>query len=176
MSSANPRLDCGLCVLRPWRLTDKPALLRHANSREVWRNLADRFPHPYTEADADLWLTKFSQLPGSLRWAIEVEGEAVGGIGAEPGEGIFGKTANFGYWLGEALWGRGIMTAAVRGMADHALQALDLVRLESPVFEWNPASMRVLEKCGFEREGVRRKSIFKDGQVIDAVVYVRLRE
>ena len=52
---------------------------------------------------------------------------------------------------------------------------MDLVRLEAPVFEWNPASMRVLEKCGFQREGIRRKGIFKDGQVIDAVMYARLR-
>jgi RimJ/RimL family protein N-acetyltransferase len=156
-------------------LADKPALLRHANNRKVWLNLAHRFPHPYTEADADFWLTKISPQPGQMRWAIEVGGEAVGGIGAERGEGIFGRSANFGYWLGEALWGRGIMTAAVRATADYLLETTDLARLESPVFEWNPASMRVLEKCGFEREGVRRKSIFKDGQIIDAVMYARIR-
>lgn len=175
MGAANLPLDCGPCVVRPWRLADKPALLRHANNRNVWRNLAHRFPHPYTEADADAWLTTFSQQPGHLRWAIDVAGEAVGGIGAEPGEGIFAKTGNFGYWLGEAFWGRGIMTAAVRVTANYAFETLDLARLESPVFEWNPASMRVLEKCGFEREGVRRKGIFKDGQIIDAVMYARVR-
>jgi len=168
-------LDCGPCVVRPWRLTDKDSLLRHANNRNVWRNLSHRFPHPYTGADADFWLTKISTQPGQLRWAIDVGGEAVGGIGAEPGEGIFEKTANFGYWLGEAFWGRGIMTAAVHAASNYALGTTDLVRLESPVFEWNPASMRVLEKCGFQREGVRRKGIFKDGQVIDAVMYARVR-
>ena len=173
--SAALHLDCGLCVVRPWRPSDKNALLRHANNRNVWRNLAHRFPNPYTEADADAWLTTFSQQPGALRWAIEVQGESVGGIGVEPGEGIFSKTGNFGYWLGETFWGRGIMTAAARATADHALQTMDLVRLESPVFEWNPASMRVLEKSGFQREGVRRKGIFKDGQIIDAIIYARIR-
>jgi RimJ/RimL family protein N-acetyltransferase len=173
--AVNLPLDCGLCVVRPWRLADKPDLLRHANNRNVWRNLADRFPHPYTDADADAWLTTFSREPRQWRWAIEVDGEAVGGIGVEPGEGIFAKTANFGYWLGESFWGRGIMTAAARATANYALENLDVVRLESPVFEWNPASMRVLEKCGFEREGVRRRGVFKDGQVIDAVMYARVR-
>jgi [ribosomal protein S5]-alanine N-acetyltransferase len=173
MEGAGLQLDCGLCVVRPWRLADKSSLLLHANNRKVWRNLAHRFPHPYTEADADAWLSKLSREPGKLRWAIEVDGAAVGGIGAERGEGVFGKTANFGYWLGEAFWGRGIMTAAVRATSDHVLGKMDLVRLESPVFEWNPASMRVLEKCGFEREGIQRKGIFKDGQVIDAVIYAR---
>lgn len=170
------RLDCGPCVVRPWRIADKPSLLRHANNKNVWRNLAHRFPHPYTDADADFWLGKLSREPGQLRWAIEVEGAAVGGIGAEPGEGIFAKTGNFGYWLGEEFWGRGIMTAAARTTSDYALTTMDLARLESPVFEWNPASMRVLEKCGFEREGVRRKGIFKDGQIIDAVIYARVKE
>jgi len=169
-------LDCGLCVVRPWRVADKPSLLRHANNRNVWRNLAHRFPHPYTDADADAWLGKISGQAGQLRLAIAVDGQAVGGIGAEPGEGIFSKTANFGYWLGEEFWGRGIMTAAVRATADYALEVLDLARLESPVFEWNPASMRVLEKSGFQREGVRRKGVFKDGQIIDAVIYARVRE
>lgn len=175
MVRADVQLDCGLCVVRPWHLADKPSLLRHANNRNVWRNLAHRFPHPYTEADADTWLTKIAGQPGNLRWAIEVNGEAVGGIGAEPGEGVFAKTGNVGYWLGESFWGRGIMTAAVRATSNYAFGALDLVRLESPVFEWNPASMRVLEKCGFEREGVRRKGIFKDGEIIDAVIYARIR-
>ena len=168
-------LDCGLCVVRPWRVTDKPSLLRQANNRNVWRNLAHRFPHPYTDADADAWLEQISREPGHLRWAIEVNGDAVGGIGAEPGEGIFAQTGNFGYWLGEAFWGRGIMTAAVRSTADYALKVLDLARLESPVFEWNPASMRVLEKCEFQREGVRRKGVFKDGQIIDAVIYALVK-
>jgi RimJ/RimL family protein N-acetyltransferase len=176
MDSASLQLDCGLCVVRPWRLSDKQSLLSHANNRNVWRNLAHRFPHPYTEADADSWLTKFAQQPGSLRLAIDVGGEAVGGIGAEPGEGIFEKSATFGYWLGEAFWGRGIMTAAARATSNYVLATTPLVRLEAPVFEWNPASMRVLEKCGFEREGVRRKRVFKDGKIVDEVLYARVRD
>jgi RimJ/RimL family protein N-acetyltransferase len=66
------------------------------------------------------------------------------------------------------------MTSAVRAVSDHLLGHFDLVRLEAPVFEWNPASMRVLEKCGFVREGVLRRSIFKDGQLIDGVLYARI--
>ncbi len=69
-------------------------------------------------------------------------------------EGIYGKTALFGYWLAEPFWGRGIMTAAAHACVDHVFADLPVVRLEAPVFAWNPASMRVLEKCGFAREGV----------------------
>ena len=67
------------------------------------------------------------------------------------------------------------MTAAVRATASNIFEQSGLVRLESPVFEWNPASMRVLEKCGFVREGILRQSVFKDGEIIDGVMYARLR-
>src|SRR5690606_8588626 len=106
--------------------------------------------------------------PVRMHWAIEVDGEAVGGVGAEPGVGVDALSAHFGYWLGRAYWGRGIMTAACRAVAEHLLTQFDLVRLEARVFAWNPASMRVLEKSGFEREGVLRRSVFKDGELIDA--------
>lgn len=168
------KLACGLCIVRDWRPEDRPAIVRLANNRRIWRNLA-RLPHPYTEADADAWLAYVAGLPVPSHWAIEVDGEAAGGIGIEPGEGVRAKTAHLGYWLGEPYWGRGIMTAAVRATVEHVLRAFDVARLEAPVFAWNPASMRVLEKCGFTREGVLRRSICRDGELIDSVLYARVR-
>jgi len=168
-------LDCGKCVVRDWRRADKPALQRLADNRRVWINLSHRFPHPYTEADADSWLELLARKPAPTNWAIEVSGEFAGGIGIEPGEGIFSKCARFGYWLGEPYWGRGIMSAAVRATSDYILDNMDCVRLEAPVFDWNPPSMRVLEKSGFVREGLMRKSVFKDGKIIDAMLYARVR-
>jgi RimJ/RimL family protein N-acetyltransferase len=169
------RFECGPCVVRPWQARDKAALLRVANNRNVWRNLTHRFPHPYTEANAESWLSRVAPAIEPSHWAIEVDGEAVGGIGFERGEGVYARSGRFGYWLGEPYWGRGIMTAAVRTVADYLLARPDIVRLEAPVFEWNPASMRVLEKCGFVREGVLRRSALKDDQVIDVVLYARIR-
>ena len=162
------------CVLRPWAPADKESLVANANNHRVWRNLADVFPHPYTDADADQWFG-IANTPGrSINFAIEVDGAAVGGIGARAGEGIFVRTAQFGYWLGEAFWGRGIMTAAGRSMLEHLKQDARFARLEAPVFEWNPASMRVLDKLGFVREAVKRNSVTKDGQLIDSVLYTYL--
>ena len=169
-------IDCGKCLVRPWREGDRTALLRYANNRNVWRNLKDRFPHPYTEADADAWLALNRRSPDRTGWAIEVDAEAVGGIGLVPGADVHAKQAHIGYWLGEPFWGRGIMTAVVQTVAAHALTRLGFVRLEAPVYAWNPASMRVLEKCGFTREGILRGSVFKDGQLIDSVLYARLAE
>jgi ribosomal-protein-alanine N-acetyltransferase len=169
------RLDCGSCLVRNWTPADKTSLVRLADNRKVWRNLTHRFPNPYTDADADLWLGFQVNKATPHNWAIEIDGSAAGGVGIEPGEGVYAKSARFGYWLGEPFWGRGVMTAVVRGTVDYLFSEFDLVRLEAPVFEWNPASMRVLEKCGFTREGVARRSVLKDGQIIDAVLYARLR-
>jgi len=168
------RLNCGPCIVRDWQAGDRASLLRHADNRKVWRNLSDRFPHPYTGADADAWFALLRKMLEPTHWAIEVDGCAVGGIGVIRGEGIHVRSGHFGYWLGEAYWDRGIMTAAVLATAEYALSALGLLRLEAPVFEWNPASMRVLEKCGFVREGVLRRSVSKDGEIIDSVLYARI--
>jgi ribosomal-protein-alanine N-acetyltransferase len=163
-------------VIREWTRRDKAALVRFANNRNIWRNLAHVFPHPYTDADADWWFSFLAQMLEPTAWAIEVDGLAVGAIGVTLREGIYVKSAEFGYWLGEPYWGRGIMTDAVTVASSYAMRRFGLIRLEAPVFEWNPASMRVLEKCGFVREGVLRASAVKDGQVIDRVLYALIDE
>lgn len=170
------RLECGSCIVRNWRDDDRESLVRFANNRRVWRNLKDRFPHPYTAGDADAWLALNRTNPERTGWAIEVDGLAVGGIGLVPLEDVHARCAHIGYWLGEPYWGRGIVTDAVRAVTEHALGRRGILRLEAPVFEWNPASMRVLEKCGYVREGVMKKSVFKDRQVIDSVLYARVAD
>jgi RimJ/RimL family protein N-acetyltransferase len=168
-------LKCGPCRVRDWRIGDRTSLLQFANNRNIWRNLTHRFPHPYTEENADAWFALLAaQMPEPTHWAIEVEGQAVGGIGVDLGEGVFAKSGHFGYWLGEPFWSRGIMSAAASAVSTYVMSRFDLVRLEASVFQWNPASMRVLEKAGFVREGLLRRSVFKDDAVIDSVLYARV--
>lgn len=107
-------------------------------------------------------------------FAIEFSGETVGGIGAMAGEGISHQTAQFGYWLGESFWGKGIATASARALTAFLESEHAFARLEAPVFIWNPASMRVLEKVGFIRESIRPNSVTKDGCLIDSVMYAYL--
>ena len=167
-------LDCGTCLVRDWRDSDRESLLRFANNRRVWRNLKNRFPHPYTAADAEAWVALARTNPERTGWAIEVDGLAAGCIGLQPLADIHARSAHIGYWLGEPFWGRGIVTAVVRAVSELAFGRLGFLRLEAAVFAWNPASMRVLEKCGFTRESTQRRSAFKDGQLIDCMLYVRL--
>jgi RimJ/RimL family protein N-acetyltransferase len=163
--------------LRPWQPGDEADLCRHANSRAVWRNLRDRFPYPYTEEDARAWVRACAPVdpPQNLAIVDSGVGGAVGGIGLIPGEDIYRHSAEVGYWLGEAAWGRGLATLALRAFCDYAFATFDLRRLWAGVFSWNPASCRVLEKAGFCFEGRQRDAVTKDGQVLDLLLYALLR-
>lgn len=109
--------------------------------------------------------------------AIDVEGEVIGAIGIIIGFDIQRVTAEMGYWLGESYWRKGIMPKAVKQMVDYVFTNFsDLVRLWAAVFELNRPSMRVLEKAGFEFEGIRKKGAIKNGLLINEYVYVKFRE
>jgi RimJ/RimL family protein N-acetyltransferase len=170
------RLVTDRCVLRPFREADVPSLVKHANDREVWLQLRDRFPHPYTLADARHWLERLERSDPLTHFAVEVDGEAAGGIGLEPQVDVHALSAEVGYWLGRAVWGRGVATAAVRALTDFVFERDKWQRLFANVFSTNPASMRVLEKVGYRREGVLRKAVIKDGRVQDQIVYGLTRE
>jgi len=110
-----------------------------------------------------------------IYFAFIVEGSAVGGIGLVLKDDVFRRSAEIGYWLGEGYWGRGIATEAVRALTEYAFVTFDLCRLHAGVFEWNPASMRVLEKAGYTLEARHRKNVTKDGETIDRLVYALVR-
>lgn len=164
------------CTVRPWRMEDADAVVRHANNLNVARQLRDRFPHPYTRANANAFLKAAVTHADTSNLAIEVNGEAAGAIGYVRGMDVERYSAEIGYWLGEAYWNRGIATAVVRGFTDYAFEAFDLCRIYANVFAWNPASGRVLEKAGYQLEGRLRKSAVKDGQVLDGLLYATVRE
>ena len=175
MAGATPNLRLDRCTVRPWADADRAALVRHANDREVWRNLRDRFPHPYTPEAAEQWLAYLAPTDPLTHFAIEVDGEAAGGVGFEIGQDVHRRSAEIGYWLGRAVWGRGIATEALRAVTAWAFAHHDLVRLQACVFEWNPASERVLEKAGYVREATLKQAVSKDDATIDMLIYAMLR-
>lgn len=161
--------------LRAWRVGDEDSLVSYANNRNISRWLYDRFPFPYTRKDAEEWIGRAKDQTPLQFFAIEVDGCAAGGIGLDIGSDVRRRTAAIGYWLAEPFWGRGIVTEAVRLVTDYGFRTFDLVRIGAGIFEGNPASMRVLEKAGYQLEGRRRKAVCKDGQVLDEVYYVTFR-
>lgn len=164
-------LALGSCVVRDWRVEDIHSLVRHANNRNVWINLRDRFPYPYTEASGRDFLTHLAKQTPPTVWAIEVDGEAAGGIGVVQMTDVERVSAEVGYWLGEAFWGRGVMTDALRAITDEAFRQFDLRRIFALPFADNIGSIRVLEKSGYVLEGRMPQSAIKDGVIRDQLMY-----
>ncbi len=162
--------------LRDWREGDAPALARYADNRGIWLNLRDLFPHPYRLEHAQEFIRRVSAVEPRTVFAMATAQEAIGSIGLAPGQDVHRYTAELGYWLAEPFWGRGIVTRAVRAMVEYAFQELGLRRVFAEPYATNPASARVLEKAGFTLEGRMRAGAFKDGRVVDQLLYAVVRE
>lgn len=168
-------LDFGPGLIRPWCRTDRASLLRHADNPSVARYLSLRFPNPYRGTDADAWFDFLESQDDPEGWAIEVDGEAVGGIGVRRGSAEFSHSGELGYWLGESCWRRGIMSAAVRAVVPFAMARWGLSRLTAYAATDNAGSIRVLEQAGFEREGLMQARAIRDGRAQDHLVFGLVR-
>ena len=168
-------LELGDLKVRSWRKDDLQALLRHANNAKIAANLRDQFPHPYTRRDGIDFLDFARSQEPECAFAIEYGDEAVGGVGFLVGRDIARMSAEMGYWLSEDFWGRGIATRAVTAMSEWAFDNYKLTRVFAMAFAHNAASIRVLEKSGFEREGVMRRSAIKNGAIVDQVLFAKVR-
>ena len=162
------------CRVRPWRESDIDSLAEHANNISVAKNLRDRFPHPYSRDNARDFLKYAVSLQDHSNLAIEVGGSAVGAIGYVPGHDVERFSAEIGYWLGEAFWGRGIVTEALVLTTEHAFRKLNMLRLFALPFAENRASVRVLEKAGYVYEGRLHASSVKYGASRDQLLYARI--
>lgn len=111
----------------------------------------------------------------TFAFAIDVDGKAVGNIGAFRQNNIHNRAAEVGYYVGEPYWGKGIMTQALTQLCDYIFANTDILRLYAEPFAYNTGSRRVLEKSGFQIEGVLRCNAVKGGQVLDMVKYSRIR-
>ena len=170
------RMEIGEWQIRSYREDDAESLARSAHNPRIARNMRDTFPYPYTLSDAHGWIAHTLQQSPQVDFAIASETEVIGGIGLKLQDDVNRRSAEIGYWLGEPFWGRGIATAALQALTEYAFAEFDLVRIYARVFEWNPASSRVLEKVGYVREGRLRSSVLKDGQIIDELLYAKIRE
>jgi ribosomal-protein-alanine N-acetyltransferase len=162
------------CIVRPFIAADAVSVAAVANDRRIWLQLRDLFPHPYHLADAENYIGRVATAAPPLSLAMVVDGRAVGGVGLQLMTDINRRSAEIGYWLGAAYWGRGIATEAVALVTEWAFLAHGLLRIFAQPFAANLASRRVLEKAGCELEGTMRRSAIKEGEVRDQCLYARL--
>ncbi|HSK12446.1 MAG TPA: GNAT family protein [Phnomibacter sp.] len=163
-------------ILRPWQTNDLDSLVLHANNFHVSRYMTNMFPFPYTRAHGEKFIVFANQDDPIHIFAIEVSGEAVGGIGIHPQADILCKNAELGYWIGEACWGKGIATEAVKQIVPFAFRTFDITRIFARPFGNNPASARVLEKAGFVLEARLKDTIYKNGEYLDELIYAVRKE
>ncbi len=146
----SPVLATERLVLRAPRRDDASAIASLANDRRIAVNTA-RIPHPYGLGDAEQFIAAANRRDGAAAFVIRREGELIGGCGVDQRD----DGPEIGYWLGVPFWGCGYATEAVRALIDHAFDDLQLEALQAMARVSNPASRRVLEKCGFQWTGVR---------------------
>jgi RimJ/RimL family protein N-acetyltransferase len=146
-----------------------------ANNPKVSEQVRDNFPFPYSIADAHYWIDMCSSVNNNaFQRAVFFNGQFAGGIGVVRQEDIYRNNAEIGYWLGEPFWGQNIMTAALQEMTGWIFEHTSVTRLFAGVFETNLASMRVLEKAGYELEAIHRKAIIKNERVLNEHLFVKL--
>lgn len=156
-SEIEPRAGNGAVRLRTERLllrapaaADAKAIAKLANDRRIAENLR-RLPHPYSRSDAEAFLDAVAREESERVFLIETDGSPIGMIGLD-----FSREngPEIGYWFGVAHWGKGFATEAARAVIDYAFEEYPLEQITAGARVTNPASRRVLEKCGFQWTGV----------------------
>jgi len=161
-------------ILRSWQTTDAQALAAIANNRNIWNNVRDRLPNPYTVRDALEWIDHTQKENPKTNFAVEYKWMLVGSAGCLLKDDINRKCIEIGYFIGEPFWAKGIATEAVRLITEYVCKEFNPVKIYAEVFEHNKASMRVLQKNGFYLENISRKAVIKNNIVLDNYIWVKL--
>lgn len=162
-----------MITLRPWVQADVEVLASYFNNVNIWNNVRDYIPHPYTIADAEKFIATQTSIELTQNFAVLSNEEVVGGIGVIMGEDVYKMNVELGYWVAEPFWGAGIATESVRLITEYVFQTFLINRIVASIFEYNKTSMRVLEKNGYFLETVRRKGILKNDYLYDEFVWVK---
>lgn len=171
------RIEGAGYVVRELSYSDCESLARNADNEKIWNNLMDHFPHPYTKQDAFDYVSMVKAMPGSpMRFAIEVDGKAVGCVGFGSEGDVERVTAEIGYWIGEEYWGRGVMSHVVADLTEYAFENFHYQKIYAIVFNYNQGSQHVLEKAGYNLEAILHKAAVKNGQVVDFYYFSKMRE
>lgn len=166
------------CTIREWRIEDKTALAENLNNTKVLNNLRDGLPYPYTADDAEGYIRAMlaADKDKTFAFAITLDDKVIGSIGVFRCDNIHYRTAELGYYIGEPYWGKGIMTSAVKQICKYIFDNTDIIRIFAEPFSYNIGSCRVLEKAGFQFEGLLKSNAEKNGVVLDMKMYALVRD
>lgn len=163
--------------IRKWKIDDVEQLFNILNNQKILNNLRDGIPYPYTIENAQEFISQTLKAPKNSQysWAILIDDQVIGSVGVFRKDNIHYRTAEIGYYISEEYWGNGIMTKVMKEVCDYIFHETDILRLFAEPFAYNIASCRVLEKAGFELEGILRSNAIKNGQILDMKMYSIVR-
>lgn len=164
-------------LLTDIRKTDIQSIAHHINDKTIYNNTL-KIPYPYSIHDADDFvnMVKAFETEHNIQkdWAIRIDGEMIGGIGLLYNYGIHSHRSEFGYWISPYYRNRGIMRKVIESFVAYCFDYLKMIRVEAHVFTENTASIRVLEKSGFIKEGKIIAAYIKDGKILDAYLFANI--
>ena len=158
-------------TLRPWHINDLDVLVAIANNKNIAQYMADVFPHPYSHEKGKSFIDFATTNASACIFAITINNKPVGSIGLHLQSDILRKNAEIGYWLAESYWGKGITPNAINQIIKYGFEKLDIVRIFARIYGTNIPSQKVVEKCGFKLEGKYEKTIFKNNEFLDELIY-----
>ena len=161
---------------RPHKIELAKKFSEMKNIPEVLNNGYDKTPNPFTENDGIEFIKSEIGKKPTERFLIYWNNEIAGEIGITLKEDVFRLNAEIGYFISKNFWGKGLATQSVKKMTEYAFANFDIIRIEAGVFDFNKSSMKVLEKNGYYLESIRKKAVFKKGQIIDDYIWVRLKD
>lgn len=175
MSSWKTELKTERLLLRPYRSGDTDDLFEYRSADEEWVRYLPHVPQPYTRQAAEEAVARnvLESWETDPTWAIEFHGRVVGGVWLM---GIQDDSGELGYELSIEHWGKGLMTEASLAVIEWGFSERLLAKISASADARNRRSIRVMEKLGMAREGLRRsQSKGRDGRV-DQIYYGILRE
>ena len=163
-------------IIRRWEINDASSVAIYANNKNIFDNLRDGFPYPYSLKDARDFIQMAMKKDSSTQlFAIDLNGEAIGSIGGIIKEDIYRLNAEVGYWLAEEFWGKGIITIAIKLITRHLFEQFNIERIYAEPFSDNIASQKALEKAGYKLEARFIRNIIKNDVIKDSLIYSMLR-
>lgn len=164
--------------LRKWKMADAQQLSEMLNNQKILANLRDGLPFPYTIDDAKEYIQAMldADQDQTFAYAITDEERVIGSISVFRKDNIHFQTAELGYYIAEPDWGQGHGTRAVKQIGELIFETTDIIRIFAEPFARNLGSCRILEKAGFQLEGILRKNALKNGRTEDMKLYALVRE
>ncbi|MED5512908.1 MAG: GNAT family N-acetyltransferase [Pseudomonadota bacterium] len=160
-------------TLRDFVESDAKQLVAILNDMDVTQYLSTKIPSPYSYEDAQWWINEGSQ--SQLIKAVIFNDKLIGCVSVHPGEFEFDRSGELGYWLAKEYWRQGITVKAASMLLETVFSKTKIARVFAYVCEDNPASMKVLQRLGFEQDAILKNAMFKKGHLFNAHLFSLLK-